>query len=127
MGFLNTMNVIHPLSIDPQSIADLRALNPDDPNFLRELIELFLQDVPQRLQDLEQALARGDAPTLARAAHTIKGSSSNFGAARLCKLAQEIESEGKSGNLAAVGGGITELRAEFSRVTEALNSISKVG
>jgi HPt (histidine-containing phosphotransfer) domain-containing protein len=117
------MNTIIPPAVDPQAITDLRALNPDDPQFLRELIELFLQDVPQRLQDLDQALASGDATSVMRAAHTIKGSSSNFGAARLCKLAHAIEIEGKSGNLAAAGNGVAELRAEFCQVTEALHRV----
>jgi HPt (histidine-containing phosphotransfer) domain-containing protein len=110
--------------IDPAAIANLRDLSPDDgQEFLRELIGVYLEDTPLRLVELEQAMARQDALTLSKAAHTIKGSSSNFGATRLSKLAQEIELQGKSGNLAATAPLCVRLRAEYDLVAAALGKI----
>jgi histidine phosphotransfer protein HptB len=111
--------------IDPQAIENLRALSPDeDGAFLRELIEIYLQDTPERLNELEAALAAQDAPTLARAAHTIKGSSSNFGATKFTRLAQEIELCGKSANLVAVAAVLPDFKAEYARVKQALSQIT---
>jgi CheY-like chemotaxis protein len=51
-----------------------------DPELLAEMVALFLQDCPQLLAALREALARGDARALKRAAHTLKGTVSNFAA-----------------------------------------------
>ena len=111
-------------SIDPQVIEGLRALSPDSGDeFLRELVDIYLQDTPERLVELERALARQDAPTVSRAAHTIKGSSSNFGAQELARLAQAIELSGKASDLAAAAAAAPGLKAEYLRVAEALKQI----
>ena len=110
--------------LDSAAIDGLRDLSPDA-TFLRELIDIFLQDTPNRLKELDAALAAGDAATATRAAHSIKGSSSNFGALRLSQLAHHIELQGKAANLAAVN--VTELKGEYVRVAEALTRIAQVG
>jgi HPt (histidine-containing phosphotransfer) domain-containing protein len=107
-------------AVSEQALEDLRALNPDDPAFLRELIELFLQDVPERLAELEQAIAKGDAPLLTRAAHTIKGSCSNFGAASLAAVALQMEHQGKENSFSEAKSTLPALKAEFALVDAAL-------
>ena len=111
--------------IDPQAIANLRDLSPEGPQeFLRELIAVYLEDTPLRLAELDQALARQDALSIGKAAHTIKGSSSNFGATRLSKLAQQIELQGKSGNISESAPLCVRLRGEYDLVAEALKRIA---
>lgn len=107
-------------AIDPQTLVGLRELNPEDPNFLRELIDMFLDDVPQRIAEIERALATKDAPLLTRAAHTIKGSGSNFGAAGLTKVSLEMERQGKEAAFDAAAATLPSLRAEFALVADAL-------
>jgi HPt (histidine-containing phosphotransfer) domain-containing protein len=110
--------------LDPAAIESLRSLSPDtDGSFLRELIEIYLKDTPERLADIDAALAKGDAHALMRAAHTIKGSSSNFGAARLAHLAHEIELHGKAGDCGPVPPLLPGLKAEYDLVTQALKQI----
>ncbi|MDI1251155.1 MAG: Hpt domain-containing protein [Lacunisphaera sp.] len=106
--------------LEPSAITNLRALSPDDPAFLQELITIYLEDTPQRLGDIETALAHNDGPTLIRAAHTIKGSSGNFGAARFARLALDIEAHGKAGDLTAAAAIVPGLKAEFAQVRAAL-------
>ena len=48
--------------------------------FLREIITIFLEDTPQRMDEMQAALAASDAPAYSRAAHSIKGSAANLGA-----------------------------------------------
>ena len=114
------MNATMPHAIDPAALAGLRDLNPEDPNFVKELIGLFLDDVPVRIAEIEQALATQDAILLTRAAHTIKGSGSNFGAAGLGHVALEMEQQGKAADFAAAAVSLPSLRSEFALVTEAL-------
>lgn len=111
--------------IDDQAIAGLRDLSPDgDTAFLRELIEIYLQDVPSHLAEIEQAIAQQDAPQLTRAAHTIKGSSGNFGAGRLVEVAREMEIQGKASDFAAATTTLPTLKAEYELVQAALSKIS---
>ncbi len=114
------MNAAISPTIEPQAIEDLRALNPDDPNFLREMIDLFVQDVPGRFAEIEQALATADAVLLTRAAHTIKGSCCNFGATNLQRICHEMEMQGKSAAFAEAAATFVTLRAEFALVAETL-------
>ncbi|MES1168217.1 MAG: Hpt domain-containing protein [Oleiharenicola lentus] len=110
--------------IDRQVVENLRELNPDDPNFLRELIDLFLEDFPARVDEIERALATKDAVLLTRAAHTIKGSSGNFGAASLSRVAMEMEQQGKSSSFDAAAASLVSLRAEFALVAAALRELT---
>src|SRR5712691_8641718 len=51
-----------------------------DAGLLAEMVGLFLQDYPRLLAAMREAAARGDAKSLERAAHTLKGAVSNFAA-----------------------------------------------
>jgi HPt (histidine-containing phosphotransfer) domain-containing protein len=113
-----------PPTLDPSAIESLRSLSPDaDGAFLRELIEIFLQDTPERMAELEAALAKGDAPALMRAAHSIKGSSSNFGATKFAHLAHAIELHAKAANCTAATPVLPALKSEYALVAQALKQI----
>ena len=110
-------------TIDSQSIEELRAMNPGDDSFLRELIQIYLDDSPQRIDEIEECLEKGDAIRLTRAAHSLKGSSANFGATQLRAISEKIEHLGREGAMAQVPAEIPELKAEFGRVKAALEAL----
>jgi len=102
--------------IDPATIAGLRALDADNSGaFLTEIIGIFLEDTPQRLIELDQTLAAGDMTAFGRAAHTIKGSSSNLGALALRAVAEELEQKVRRHDLEGVAPLVATLKAEFER------------
>jgi HPt (histidine-containing phosphotransfer) domain-containing protein len=112
------------LVIDPQSIENLRALNPDDNDeFLREIAGIFIEDTPQRIAELDQSLLSGDQTKFTRAAHSIKGSSSNLGAMALRAAAEKLEHRVRIDGLANVGELLADLKAEFGRAQAALTSL----
>ena len=108
--------------IDPSALADLRELNPDDPAFLRELVDLFIHDGGERVAEVERALATANADLLMRAAHSIKGSCSHFGAAGLVTAAQALELQGKAADFTGAAAMLPVLRNEFAAVAEALQA-----
>ena len=110
-------------SVDPESINALRELNPGDDSFLRDLIQIYLADSPQRIAEIEQGLAEGDSRKLTIAAHSLKGSSANFGAAALRGLSEKIEHLGKQQNLPEAGTHLPALREEFGRVKRELEAL----
>ena len=112
-------------SIDPDAIANLRELNPvDNGEFLREIISIYLEDTPVRITEMKSSLEKGDTAAFTRAAHTIKGSSSNVGAQVLRGVAERLEFTSRKDGLSQVGPLIAECEAEFARVTEALRKIN---
>jgi len=62
-------------------------------------VDVFLRSLDRRLVELEQAVRARDAEAVNKVAHTLKGSSSQFGAEELAHLCQLAEQIGKSGNL----------------------------
>lgn len=110
--------------IDPEAIENLRALTPDDPDsFLRDIIGIFLDDTPARIADLRKSLASGDRPEFTRAAHSIKGSSSNLGASRLRAISAELEQRGKSEHIAALAPLVDDLENAFASARQALEKL----
>lgn len=63
----------------------------DDPGLFLELIDIFLQDAPQRIDEIRRGLEQGDVKLLERAAHTLKSSSANIGALQFAALCKRIE------------------------------------
>lgn len=107
-----------PPDLDPEAIANLRALgDEDDDTFLREIIGIYLEDTPLRLADLRTAALTGDAALYTRAAHTIKGSSSNVGALAVRALAEKLEARSKTESHAALAPLQKELDAAFERAS----------
>lgn len=78
------------------------AVAADDVEFLREIVDVYLADVPTQIAKLQAAAEAGDIATAERQAHTIKGASSNIGAERVRAAALEIESAAKAGELDVV-------------------------
>jgi len=70
-----------------------------DEALLRELIRLFQDDTPRLVEEARTALDRGDASSLHRAAHTIKGSLGYFGATPAVEAAWQLETLAATGNL----------------------------
>ncbi len=87
-----------------------------EPDILEELIELFLEEVPAELAALREATEGGDARTVERVAHTLKGSAGNMGAVGMAKICADLETAGVSGLLDL-------LDAEFLRVRQALLTV----
>jgi HPt (histidine-containing phosphotransfer) domain-containing protein len=102
--------------IDPQALENLRALTPgDNDEFLREIVTIFLTDTPQRIAELDASLAAADVEKFVRAAHSIKGSSSNLGAVTVRAAAEKLEYQGRKEGLAQIGAPLASLKAEFAR------------
>ena len=100
--------------IDP---AALLAGVDGDRRLVRELIHLFLADCPQGLAKIKEAIRRGDAEALGRAAHTLKGSVGNFARKSAFAAAQRLEIMGRDGNLDNAGKTFITLESELARLT----------
>ena len=101
--------------VDSAVLADLRQLDISC-GLLSTLITHFLEDAPNRLAALQDALQQGDAGALARVAHELNGSSGNLGVRRMRQLCVELQALGKAKDLTQAGALLAQLVSEFELV-----------
>jgi HPt (histidine-containing phosphotransfer) domain-containing protein len=94
----------------------------DDEGLAREVIAVFLEDIPKQITALRGYLEAGNAARVARQAHTIKGASSNVSCEVLRAVASDMEKAAKTGDLAAVTARMGELLSAFDRLKEAMKT-----
>ena len=92
-----------------------------DPALLAELIEIFLEDSPQHLRSAEDALARGDAPALRQAAHTLKGSMTTFGLEDRDDAVYRLERTASDGKLTDARELLSELKRDLTKLSREVN------
>jgi len=112
-------------AIDHAALDRLLDMDKDGPQALNELIDLYLQHTPGRIADLREAIARNDFIEARRIAHEVRGSSSNFGAARIIELCQIIESKAQTNDPAgaALADIADTIAMEFDAVRVFLRAI----
>ncbi len=115
-----TLTVEHAV-LNRDSLEALKSLQSEgDDGFLKEMIELFLNDTPARFAEMDDALKAGQQQDFVRAVHSIKGASSNFGADDLHNLCAEVETMGRAGKMTETGDRVRAIHEEFDRVRAAL-------
>jgi CheY-like chemotaxis protein len=103
--------------------AGLLARFDGDGDLLAELADLFRTSAPALVAEVRNAAARGDAPAMTRAAHTLRGMVGNFGAPRTMHLAQDIEDRGREGNLADAEARAADLERAVSHLAARLEAL----
>jgi len=85
----------------------------DGLTMLQELVDLFLEGDPARLEQINRSLA--DPAELAFHAHALKSMSLSLGATRLIKLSQKLEVLGNSGSLDGAKDLLQEMQTAFAQ------------
>jgi signal transduction histidine kinase/ligand-binding sensor domain-containing protein/CheY-like chemotaxis protein/HPt (histidine-containing phosphotransfer) domain-containing protein len=91
--------------------------------FVNELVELFLHDIPGRIEAVRNAVQAANPATLTRAAHSLNGGSASVGARSMSELAAELEKAGRRNDLTAAPELLAQLEAEFARVRQTLQPL----
>jgi CheY-like chemotaxis protein/HPt (histidine-containing phosphotransfer) domain-containing protein len=81
-----------------------------------QLIEIFLRTAPGDIEKAAAAVRNSDATDLEDAAHKLKGSCSNLGAARLRDFCQRLEKLGRDGTLQDASKLLAAAETELGRV-----------
>lgn len=90
---------------------------------LASLIGFFLEDAPQLMDQLDEALQANDLKKVAHRAHSLKGLAATFEALPFQRLAAEIEATAVNGNTAPLVDAISRLRVQYDRLATELKSI----
>lgn len=96
------------------AVVDLAPLQEmGDPALTAEIAQLFIDTTIPLIAELRDAMARADAPELARVAHSVKGASANMYAAQLTAASAALEAAAKRGELASMLTLIEAVDREF--------------
>jgi HPt (histidine-containing phosphotransfer) domain-containing protein len=87
-----------------------------DPDLIVELIDLYLDEFPLQLSAIKDCSMKADAIALKRAAHTLKGSSSNLGVNGVAELCGELELTDLSLSFQQANVLIDRMEQTFARV-----------
>ena len=87
-----------PVLIDWSRLDQFREFDDEELNMTREVVALFIAEMPTRTNDICCALADCDSAVLSRAAHALKGAASNLGARALdgaCAVLEQSCQQGR--------------------------------
>ena len=89
---------------------------------LVSVIDLFIERTPPMFKEARRAVVSNDARRVARLAHTMKGSCSNFGAHRMLAACERLEAAAIGDDLREGAGMLDEIEREFRSVRLALEN-----
>ena len=109
-------------TIDAATFAELQDSAGAD--FVKELVQTFLEEAPAMLSELRESLAAGQADAFRRAAHSLKSNSLAFGAGPLAALARDLELSAGPVVRGERPAALDALAAEERRVGAALRALA---
>jgi signal transduction histidine kinase/DNA-binding response OmpR family regulator/HPt (histidine-containing phosphotransfer) domain-containing protein len=110
--------------LDPVVIDNLRKLEKTTPGLIRNVANIFVRDMPDKLEALRAALREEDSAALARLAHAMKGSAANLGAHGIAAICAEVEVCAANSEFEGAPHRVSALDREFDRVRSALAKLS---
>jgi HPt (histidine-containing phosphotransfer) domain-containing protein len=109
--------------LDRAVLDNIRALDqPGSSALLYRVIGIYLKTTPELVRAMRRAADAGDAAAVGAAAHSLKSSSLNLGAAGLGALCREIEAAARSTPPATPAALIAALESEYLRVEQLLRA-----
>ena len=106
--------------IDKATFEELKEMSGED--FIDELIDAFLEDGPNMLNNMQNALEAKDVESFRRNAHSLKTNANTFGATELGVLAKDLEYMARENNL-DVGDRLGTLQQAFATAAAELKEM----
>jgi HPt (histidine-containing phosphotransfer) domain-containing protein len=113
------------LEIDLEVLKAMIAMSPDDPEFVFQVIDAFLQDVPQQLKKLREYQANGLAKEMGMEAHVLKSGALTMGLGPLSELCSELDQRGRAGSLDGSAELVAKIGSGFEAAKIRLEAILK--
>lgn len=110
-------------NLDESVLGKLRNIGGD--KLVADLIDIFLEHVPKKIQEAFTGEKNGDLEVVERAAHSIKSSAGNMGATDLHLLAGQIEQTAALQQKEAILPLLKELETAMAQIHPRLTEIRK--
>jgi len=112
---------------DPLAILDVAALERQtggDTSLRNEIVRMFLEDCPLRVEAIEASIASGDVAALASSSHMLKGSAAYLKAGTVRECAAELERCARDVRLADAQAAFDRLRAAVADLLPELQKLN---
>ncbi len=113
--------------LDLTTLRNLVELDDGAYGLVLEMIAIFREDTPRRIQDILAAVAQGSAEELSRAGHALKGGAGALGAEAMQNLAADLEALGRGGDSNAGPDLPERLETTFKESVAALEAFVQDG
>ena len=97
-----------------------------DESLLRELLQIFLEESPKQLVQLENAIKNGDGSTVETVAHTLKSELGYLGLAEATVLARALEQMGHLKQLQTAPETFIQFKSNLLAASEAMRKLLEV-
>jgi HPt (histidine-containing phosphotransfer) domain-containing protein len=94
--------------------------------FLEELAEIFINDAPEHMSEIEEAVNCRNSEALEKSAHKLKGAVANFGKNVTTDTAFKLETMGRENNLDGVEEVSGTLVKDIENLVNALKEFVKL-
>lgn len=109
--------------LDRAALNSIRSLQEEgEPDVLETVVIAYLEDSPKLLASMKEALESQNGTVLVRAAHTLKSTSANLGAASLSALCKDLETMSRAGISDKTEELIQVIEREYLHVKTALST-----
>jgi len=118
-----TVEEVSPASSPKEEVLDknsILAVFEGDVDLMRQVVGLFLVECPGQMSAIRAAVEHSDAGAIKLAAHSLKGSLSNFAAPGAFRAAQRLEGIGHEGNLSQAEEAFRLLEEQISLLHAAM-------
>ncbi|MBD2340500.1 response regulator [Calothrix sp. FACHB-156] len=111
-------------AIDRSILQELQSLGGNEGDRLvAELIEVYLEDTPTRIQTMKDALIEKERPKLQKAAHALRSPSVSIGAVNLGKICETLEEAAKEQSWEQLSELVNQLEIEYQSAIAVLQGI----
>lgn len=110
--------------LDMDVIDELLSLTGDgDPELLLDLIDMFLEDAPNKIASITSGLEGSDLEKIVAASHSLKGSSGNLGVRLVHEDSDALQTASRQGDMEEVSRLVPLLEEHFSVAVGALEDL----
>jgi two-component system sensor histidine kinase/response regulator len=111
-------------AINERALDAIRALSAErGAALVHKVVSTWVDDTPQHLAGLHQAIAAHDTTSVRKVAHSLKSGSANVGADHFARLCRQLEQLGREQALDGAATILQDMEHEFTAVRHSLNAI----
>jgi len=92
-----------------------------DESFLEELLDLYFEDFPQKIEQLQMAIEQKNFELIRKLGHSLKGSSSTLSLTFLQEASFQMEMAGGDKDIVKANKALAFLKKEFKRLEDFLS------
>ena len=108
------------------NVSELLSRVDNDQELLRELLQLFKDECPRRMQSLEEAVSGQQMKVVETTSHSLKGMLANLSATRAASAASRLEVLSRAGKLFELKGALADLQSEVAALRPELEMCLEV-